>query len=145
MDDAPYTGDLDLGAASTRDDLAALLRVVHIRADKPSLRTLEARTRHSATPLSKTAVAEMLKGIRLPRKAVMAAFLRACGIQDDGMESWLRTWERAAAREEASARPVTAHATPGWQGYADVAEDRPLPIGAGTDVAPQAQRTNTGR
>lgn len=100
MDDAPYTGDLDLGAVSTRDDLAALLRTVHIRADKPSLRTLEARTRHSATPLSKTAVAEMLKGVRFPRKAVMVAFLRACGMNDDSVELWRRTWERVAAGEE---------------------------------------------
>jgi hypothetical protein len=62
MDDAPYTGDLDLSAVSTRDDLAAVLRTVHVRADKPSLRIMEARTRHSATPLSKSVVAEMLKG-----------------------------------------------------------------------------------
>jgi hypothetical protein len=108
VDDAPYTGDLDLGAASTRDDLAALLQTVHIRADKPSLRTLEARTRHGATPLSKTAVAEMLKGVRVPRKAVMVAFLRACGVQDDGMESWLRTWERVASGEGGPARPEVA-------------------------------------
>lgn len=99
VDDAPYTGDLDLGAVSTRDDLAALLRTVHIRADKPSLRTLEARTRHSPTPLSKTVVAEMLKGVRLPRKAVMVAFLEACGMTDDRMDVWRRTWERVAADE----------------------------------------------
>ena len=97
-----------MGAASTRDDLAALLQTVHIRADKPSLRTLEARTRHGATPLSKTAVAEMLKGVRVPRKAVMVAFLRACGVQDDGMESWLRTWERVASGEGGPARPEVA-------------------------------------
>ena len=99
MDDAPYTGDLDLGAVSTRGDLAALLRTVHIRADKPSLRTLEARTRHSPTPLSKTAVAEMLKGVRFPRKAVMVAFLQACGMTDDRVDVWRRTWERVAAGE----------------------------------------------
>jgi transcriptional regulator with XRE-family HTH domain len=104
VDVAPYTGDLDLNAVSTRDDLVALLRIVHIRSDKPSLRTLEARTRHSTTPLSKTAVAEMLKGVRFPRKSLMVSFLHACGVEDDGMELWQRAWERVAAGEEGRAR-----------------------------------------
>jgi hypothetical protein len=109
MDDAPYTDDLDLSAVSTRDDLAALLRTVHVRADKPSLRTLEARTRRSRTPLSKTVVAEMLKGTRFPRKVVMISFVRACGVADDATEPWQRAWERAAANEEALARPPATH------------------------------------
>lgn len=98
MDDALDTSDLNLGAVSTYDDLAALLQEVYVRADKPSLRTLEARTRHGPTPLSKTAVAEMLKGVRPPRKAVMVSFLRACGVQDDSMELWQRTWERLSRK-----------------------------------------------
>ena len=98
MDDAPSTGDLDLDAVNTRDDLAELLRMVRLRADK-SLRTLEARTRNTPNPLSKTAVAEMLKGTRFPRKAIMAAFLEACGVKDDTME-WQRAWERVAAAEK---------------------------------------------
>ena len=110
MDDAPYTGDLDLDAVNTRDDLAALLRTVHVRADKPSLRILEARTRHTTSPLSKTAVAEMLRGARFPRKTVMVAFLRACGVKDDGIELWRRAWERVAAGEvgPAQSRAVQA-------------------------------------
>ena len=99
MEDVPYTDDLDLNAVSTPDDLAGLLRTVHIRADKPSLRALEARTRHSAVPLSKTVVAEMLKGIRFPRKATMVSFLHACGLPDNGTELWQRAWERVAAAE----------------------------------------------
>jgi hypothetical protein len=76
--DAPYTGDLDLTEVTTPDELSALLRVVHLRADRASLPVLEARTRHDPTPLSKTAVSDMLKSLRFPRKAVMIAFLRAC-------------------------------------------------------------------
>ena len=38
QEDAPYTGDLDLDSVNSAEDLAALLRVVHIRSDKPSLR-----------------------------------------------------------------------------------------------------------
>lgn len=100
MDDALSIDDLDLDAVSTRDQLAALLRQVYVRADKPSLRTLEARTRHGVTPLSKTAVAEMLNGERFPRKAAMVSFLGACGVQDDGMELWQRTWERVVSDAE---------------------------------------------
>ena len=100
MDDAPDISDLDLGAVNSRDELAELLRTVHVLADRPSLRTLEARTRHTASPLSKTAVSEMLKGVRFPRKATMIAFLKACGVKDDSMEVWQRAWERVAAREQ---------------------------------------------
>ena len=108
MDDAPHTEDLDLASTTTPEKLAELLRTVHRRADKPSLRTLEARTRHEKTPLSKTAVSEMLKGVRFPRKAVMVAFLRACGVQDDHIDPWRRAWERIAAPEPG---PTTQHET----------------------------------
>jgi hypothetical protein len=114
VDDAPYIGDLDLGAVHTRDDLAGVLRTVHVRADRPSLRQLEAKTRHTASPLSKTVVAEMLRGTRFPRKAVMVAFLRACGVADDDLERWRQTWDRVAAREGqvavGTARPASAPA-----------------------------------
>ncbi len=136
MDNAPYTGDLDLGAVSTRDDLAALLQTVRIRADTPSLRTLEARTRHSPTPLSKTTVADMLKGNRLPRKAVMVAFLQACGVQDDNVELWQRTWERIATGEDGTAPPQDVRTTAG-PGHAALAGQ---PTQATNDT-PDAGRT----
>lgn len=101
VDDAPYTEDLDLASVTSHEELIALLRTVHARADKPSLRRLEAQTRHSTTPLSKTAVSELLKGARFPRKAVMVAFLRACGVRDDHIDPWRRAWERIAAHEPA--------------------------------------------
>jgi hypothetical protein len=112
VDDAPYTGDLDMAAVATRSELAGLLRTVHLRADRPSLRSLEARTRHSASPLSKTAVAEMLKAARFPRRTVMVAFLQTCGVPDSTLGPWPRAWERVAAREsrtrEESAMQVLA-------------------------------------
>jgi hypothetical protein len=95
-----FTGDLDITSAHTRGQLAALLRTIHLRADRPSLRTLEARTRHDNVPLSKTVVSEMLKGTRFPRKAVMISFLHACGVPEDTIEPWRRAWERIAADEQ---------------------------------------------
>jgi transcriptional regulator with XRE-family HTH domain len=101
--EAVYTGDLDLAAAASPAELTALLRTVHLRADRPSLRVLEARTRHDRTPLSKTVVSELLKGVRFPRKTVMVAFLRACGERDDRIELWQHAWDRIAERRVGSA------------------------------------------
>lgn len=99
MDGYLFTEDIDVSSVLTRDDLAAMLRVVHIRADRPSLRALEAEARHYKTPLSKTVVSEMLKGTRFPRKAVMLSFLRACGVAEEAMAPWRRRWERVATTE----------------------------------------------
>jgi transcriptional regulator with XRE-family HTH domain len=103
-----FTEDLDIASVQTRAALAAMLRTIHIRADRPSLRVLEARTRHDVTPLSKTVVSEMLKGTRFPRKAVMVSFLRTCGVPENMVEPWLRTWERIAASEQDPASYRTA-------------------------------------
>ena len=105
MDEALDTSDLGLDGVSTHEELAALLRQVRVRADRPSLRILEAKTRHGSTPLSKTLLADMLNGVRFPSKAVMIAFLQACRVQDSDMELWRRTWERVAYDEERQ---------PGW-------------------------------
>jgi transcriptional regulator with XRE-family HTH domain len=115
VDYTPNTDDLDLASVTTRAGLAALLRIVHTRADSPPLRRLEAQTRHDATPLSKTTISEMLNGVRFPRKAVMATFLRACGVRDDHIQPWLRTWERIAAREHEPAQRAAVYAAPAEQ------------------------------
>jgi len=111
VDEAPYTEDLDLARVTTQEELAALLQTVYLRADRPSLRTLEARTRHDETPLSKTAVSEMLRGVRFPRKAVMATFLRACRVRDDQMALWLYAWDRLAVREHGPAQRAIVQLT----------------------------------
>ena len=144
LDDAPYTDDLDLDAVSTRADLAARLRLVHLRADSPSLRTLEVRTRHTSTHLSKTTVADMLKGARFPRKAVMVAFLRACGVPDDKMDPWQRTWERVASREAAPTRHGEAQTTASRQGLASAVQPSPA-VGGNAESERQAKRAGTGQ
>jgi len=115
VDDPPYTEDLNLASVTIYGELAALLRTVHLRADRPSLRTLEARTRHDETPLSKTAVSEMLKGVRFPRKAVMVSFLRACGVRDDHITPWSRAWERVAVRDHELAQRKGMYIMPAGQ------------------------------
>jgi transcriptional regulator with XRE-family HTH domain len=104
VDDAPQTDDLDLATVTTREGLLALLQTVYVRADKPSLRVLEARTRHDPVPLSKTVASELIRGRRFPRKAVMLAFLQACGVNGDRAEPWQRAWERVAVLQAETAR-----------------------------------------
>jgi transcriptional regulator with XRE-family HTH domain len=112
VDEAPFTGDLEFDAVMTRGQLAAQLRIVHLRADRPSLRVLAARTRHEVVPLSRTAVSDMLGGARFPRKAVMVAFLRACGLSDTQIEPWRRAWERIATSDGGQARVAVGQRDP---------------------------------
>jgi len=135
MDDSLFTADLNVASARTRDDLAGLLRIIHARADRPSLRALEDRTRHARTPLSKTVVSEMLRGARFPRKAVMLSFLRACRVPEEALEPWLRCWERVAASGQGTGSPQPPggagsgphHAVPaGQHGQRDTVLDEPL-------------------
>lgn len=93
------TADVDheLASVTTRLELAALLRVVHLRADHPSLRELEIRTRNAPVRLSRSTTSDMLAGRRFPRKAVLLVFLGQCGIS--GTAPWERAWERVATTE----------------------------------------------
>ena len=95
------TSDLEVDEVSTRAELAALLQEVHVRAGMPSVRDLEARTRHA---VSKTVAAEILNGVRFPRKTAMVAFLRACRVQDAELQAWQRAWDRVAPRNQGQTR-----------------------------------------
>jgi hypothetical protein len=139
VDDAPYTEDLDLASVTTHQELAALLQTVRLRADKPSLRLLEMRTRHHETPLSKTVVSEMLNGGRLPRKAVMTTFLRACGVPDDRLTPWVRAWERIAVGESDLSPRRPAGAVRASAAVADRPEQSRLDTGLRATEAPDPQ------
>ena len=119
MGDALGTDDLDLDAVNTRDELASRLRMVRTRADL-SLRNLESRTHRNRTPRSKSAISDMLRGVRFPRKAVMIAFLRACEVPGDQMESWLRAWDRVAPHEGRRTPSVARQAARGQLGQGPV-------------------------
>ena len=49
MDDESFAGGSGLELVTTREQLAALLREVHTRADRPSLRSLERWARTAGT------------------------------------------------------------------------------------------------
>ncbi|MET8145693.1 tetratricopeptide repeat protein [Sphaerisporangium sp. NPDC005288] len=89
---ADADGAITLEAIRTRQQLAAALRVLHIRADEPSLRTLANRVIPGQAALGRTTVSEMLNGRKLPSKAVLTSFVLACGETDP------TGWQRARNR-----------------------------------------------
>lgn len=154
MDESLFTADLNIASAQTRDDLAVFLRIIHARADRPSLRALENKTRHAPTPLSKTVVSEMLRGTRFPRKAVMLSFLRACGVPEEALEPWQRCWERVAASGQSTGHPQVPDETgrearlaapAGQHGQRDTVIRQPLagPIRLEADAALTGHRPGT--
>lgn len=138
MDGELYTEDLDLASVTTHGELTEFLRIVHLRADKPSFRALEAQTRHDPTPLSKSVVSEMLRGVRFPKKAVLVSFLRACGVPADQVASWTHAWGRIAELTEGSRPPVAslgqARAAPYFKNTSDDASAESARTGPSADI-----------
>ncbi|WP_344900220.1 hypothetical protein [Actinomadura meridiana] len=84
-------------------ELARLLAEQQTRADA-SIRELERRADRAGGPrLPRATCADILAGHRFPKKAVMVAFLRACGVPEDQLPRWERAWERVAI---AQGRPL---------------------------------------
>ncbi|MEW2357943.1 hypothetical protein [Spirillospora sp. NPDC029432] len=85
---------------ASREDLVESLRLLHARAGKPSLRTLERwAAKNSGHPLARTTVSEMLSGKRLPSQMVLLTFVQACGVPPEGLVPWRQAWERVALAE----------------------------------------------
>jgi CRP-like cAMP-binding protein len=101
--------DLDPAMADSLDELAACLRLVHIRADKPSYRSLEQKTKHASeflpgtqlkqVCLTRTTLNDMLLGRKLPGKAFLLTFISTCGIDIEADLRWEQTWDRLAAAQ----------------------------------------------
>jgi DNA repair exonuclease SbcCD ATPase subunit len=102
--------DLDPAQAATLEDLAACLRQLHRRADRPSLRTLASRTSTvggllpgtslTRVPLRRTTLSEMLQAQILPRKAFLLTFVEACGVQLETDQRWEQAWNRLADQDQ---------------------------------------------
>ena len=98
--------DLDPAQAASVDDLAKCLQQLHVRADSPSYRTLEDRTKHAngllpgtkieRVPLRRTTLSEVLRGEVFPRKAVLLTFVEVCGINLETDRRWEQAWDRLA-------------------------------------------------
>ncbi|MCU7725604.1 WD40 repeat domain-containing protein [Actinoplanes sp. KI2] len=94
-------------------DLVALLRRLHIRAGKPSLRQLEAwatkqrRVGRHEVVLKRATISEVLAGKRPPGRSFVAWFVEACGVPSgEPVGAWLRAWEAAAEQRYLSSKGV---------------------------------------
>ncbi len=98
--------ELDPTRVADLADLAALLKTLHLRAGKPSLRDLDTRTKHDKqllpgtrlekVRLGRSTVSQMLRGQKLPTKRQLLTFLDICGIDLEADRSWEQVWDRLA-------------------------------------------------
>lgn len=111
--------DLDPSQAASADDLARCLRQLHTRADSPSYRTLEDRTKHQngflpgtkieRVPLRRTKLGEVLQGKLFPRKAFLLTLVEACGIDLETDRRWEQAWDRLAEDRDRDHETATGH------------------------------------
>ena len=100
--------DLDPSTAGSFDDLAACLRHVHLRADKPTYRALEQQTIHAneflpgtrlrRVRLARSTLSDMLLGRKFPSKAFLLTFIDECGIDLENDSRWEQAWDRLAVQ-----------------------------------------------
>jgi tetratricopeptide (TPR) repeat protein len=89
-----------LGAASARE-FAVLLRLLKVWAGDPSFERL---SRRSGVPRSTLADALSTRSARLPRLEVVGKFVRACGLDDEGVGRWERAWRLVGERATLESR-----------------------------------------
>lgn len=77
------------------------MRRLRAWAGNPSLRELY---RYGGVPAS--TLSDILRRDRLPRLAVLQAFLHACGVPENEQREWEAAWETLAAQSASSADPV---------------------------------------
>ncbi|MGH3874000.1 MAG: hypothetical protein ACRDSR_21285 [Pseudonocardiaceae bacterium] len=85
--------DLDPLDATTVAEFAECLRAVRLRAGNPSYRTLQQWGERNKIPLPRSTVQDALAGRRLPRKNLVQALVRACGVPASDRR-WAIAWTR---------------------------------------------------
>lgn len=89
--------DLDPLDATTVAEFAACLRQVRLRAGNRSYRDLQKWGERNRSPLPRSTVRDALTGVRLPRKDLVLAFIRACDVPASDRR-WEIAWTRLAER-----------------------------------------------
>ncbi|MGC4869777.1 RICIN domain-containing protein [Micromonospora sp. DT53] len=119
------TGELRPDEAADSAEFIEMLRELKDRS-RLTYRQLEQRAAAAGDVLARSTAADILRRSSLPRPEVVAAFVRACGA-DDQVETWLRAWHRLAAGQIAppSSTPDRPPAS------------APPPVDEVTTVAPQ--------
>ncbi|WP_208641216.1 helix-turn-helix domain-containing protein [Micromonospora arborensis] len=102
-------------------------------------RQLEQRAAAAGDVLARSTAADILRRSTLPRPEVVAAFVRACGAEDQ-VEAWLRARHRLAAGAYAQTSP-----TPDHQPADGATSDHPPADGTAPSVAPVAAPSTVPR
>ncbi|MEV4121376.1 helix-turn-helix domain-containing protein [Micromonospora sp. NPDC049645] len=97
------TGDLRPDDASDPAEFVELLRQLKDRS-RLTYRQLEQRAASAGDVLARSTAADILRRSTLPRPEVVAAFVRACGAEDQ-VETWLRARHRLATGQLAPPPP----------------------------------------
>jgi hypothetical protein len=139
----------DPSQASTWEDLAECLRLLHIRADRPSLRTLETRTKHASgelpgtrlkrVPLGRTTISDVLAGQKFPGKAFLLTLVEACGADLQTDRRWEQAWDQLAPRHVTPGRTEAEELRQQLAAARDEAEQLRSQVAAATAEAEQSR------
>jgi hypothetical protein len=98
--------DPDPTQVASLEGLAECLRQLHIRADRPSFRELEDRTKHAngllpgtslkRVRLGRTTLNDVLRGFKFPRKAFLLTFVEALHVDLKADRRWEQAWDQLA-------------------------------------------------
>jgi single stranded DNA-binding protein len=110
-----YMDDLDPATAASPDELAARLKQLYVRADRPSLRELEDSTKHAngllpgtklrRVRLGRTAVSDVLAGRKFPKKAFLLTLVETLGVDLEADRGWALVWDWLAENQQAPPSP----------------------------------------
>jgi single stranded DNA-binding protein len=107
--------DLDPITATSPDELAARLKQLYVRADRPPLRELEDSTKHAngllpgtklrRVRLGRTTVSDVLAGRKFPKKAFLLTLVETLGVDLETDRGWALVWDWLAENQQAPPSP----------------------------------------
>ncbi|NYI08210.1 XRE family transcriptional regulator [Allostreptomyces psammosilenae] len=121
--------------AGNTAEFVALLRELKARSGLSYRQLEEAATRHGEV-LARSTIADTLRREALPRPEVLAAFVRACGVDGDRLRAWLDARSRLALADDPA--PGTAPPPP-------AEEPSPPPLEPAPPRAPGRRTAGRGR
>ncbi|MET8466316.1 helix-turn-helix domain-containing protein, partial [Micromonospora zamorensis] len=125
------TGELRPDEATDPAEFVDMLRRLKDRS-RLTYRQLEQRAAATGDVLARSTAADLLRRSTLPRPEVVAAFVRACGAEDQ-VETWLRARHRLAVGTYAPTSPPPVSPAPDRQPVDVIAADHQTGDGTATD------------
>ncbi|WP_371408699.1 hypothetical protein OG423_28125 [Micromonospora zamorensis] len=128
------TGELRPDEATDPAEFVDMLRQLKDRS-RLTYRQLEQRAAATGDVLARSTAADILRRSTLPRPEVVAAFVRACGAEDQ-VETWLRARHRLAVGTYAPTSSPPVSPAPDRQPADGAAADHQTADGAALDLRP---------